>query len=894
MNKIAYQWSNELLESELNTHLDRGLSEGEATRRLNENGYNQLDEPKKRSLFMKFIDQILDFMILVLIGASVLSFITGDFTEGILILGIVLINAILGLAQEAKAEKALSSIKAMSSPHAKVKRDNKDQLIDVKNLVVGDVVLLDAGDYVPADCRIIESINLKCDESALTGEAIPVDKVSSIIDKDDIPLGDRINMGFMGTVVTYGRGKAVIVKTGMDTELGHIASMLTETKDEQTPLQKSMAQLGKILALIALAITAFIFIISIVEAYIVDGSISALVWKEAFMTAIALAVAAIPEGLPAIITIVLALGMQNLVKKNAIVRTLPAVETLGSTGIICSDKTGTLTQNMMTVQKVYTSLGYEEISEEQSNQKYLQKVAFYATLCNDTKLQKTDSEFIRIGDPTEIALIDLAISTHKDPIEMINSYPRIHELPFDSIRKLMTTVHEIDGQWIAVVKGAPDVLMNRITSIEGTTIDRIKSFTKANQEMAEKALRVLAVGYKILKKNINVKSLSFDDLEQGLTLLGLIGMMDPARPEVKDSIKQCDDAGIITVMITGDHIHTAIAIAKELNILKEDSIAITGHELDQMDDEAFDSKLRYIRVYARVSPENKVRIVDHWRKMGQVVAMTGDGVNDAPSIKKADIGIAMGITGTEVAKGAADMILTDDNFATIVNAVGEGRAIFANIKKAIHYLLSCNIGEILTIFLGTSLGLLIFGDRVTTLTAVQILWINLVTDSIMAIALGLEAKEEGIMKEKPRDTSKSLFADGFGSSIIKRGLLLGFLSFAAYSIGWFLGKSSGQEVLLSQTMTFMVLAMSQLVHSFNVRSEYQSVFKMKPNKAMLVAFLVSMSLQLLVICIPFSRDIFGLIFPNLIEWMIIIGLVIFPVFLVEMQKRKRRKMMKRG
>src|SRR3989339_175255 len=798
MSKFAYQWSHRLVEEQLNTHLDRGLSEHEALRRQQEEGLNQLDEGKKRSLWLKFIDQLADFMIIVLIGASILSFITGDMTEGFLIIGIVLVNAILGLAQEAKAEKALDSIKKMSSPQAKVRREGKDRLIDVKDLVKGDLVLLDAGDYVPADCRIIESINLKCDESALTGEAVPVEKISDALEEDNLPLGDRVNCGFMGTVVTYGRGKAVILQTGMQTELGKIASMLTATKDETTPLQKSMAQLGKILAVIALGITLFIFIISIVEAYIIDGFVSALIWKESFMTAIALAVAAIPEGLPAIITIVLALGMQNLVKKNAIVRTLPAVETLGSTAIICSDKTGTLTQNVMTIQKVYTNEGFKDIDHTYQTNETVSKVALYGTLCNDTKLQQKEDQLIKIGDPTEIALIDLSLAIHENPLQMHEHYPRLHELPFDSVRKLMTTVHLIDGKHVAVIKGAPDVIFSRLEAIDHDSMSHLDHYIKANQSMAEKALRVLAIAYKIIENPNDLKKLSFDDLEQDLTLLGLVGMMDPARPEVKDSIALCDQAGIITGMITGDHIHTAVA------------------------------------------------------------------------------------------KGAADMILTDDNFSTIVNAVSEGRAIFANIKKAIHYLLSCNIGEILTIFLGTSLGLLIFGGRVTTLTAVQILWINLVTDSIMAIALGLEPKEKDIMKDMPRDTKKSIFADGFGSSIIKRGLLLGLLSFGAYTIGWFLGKSSGTEVILSQTMTFMVLAMSQLVHAFNVRSETQSIFKMKPNKAMLIAFGLSMSLQLGVIIIAQTRDIFGITMPNLTQWLIIVGIVIFPVVLVEIQKAIKR------
>ncbi|RJX24131.1 MAG: cation-translocating P-type ATPase [Acholeplasma sp.] len=882
-----YQIKKNELNTYLQTDLVNGLTQEEVKRKLLEEGYNQLDEPKKRSIILKFFDQITDFMILVLIGASILSFITGDLAEGFLIIGIVIINAILGLAQEAKAEKALESIKELSSPQAKVRRDGKDQLINVKECVKGDLVLLDAGDYVPADVRIIESINLKCDESALTGEAVPVDKTDEDIDEDDLPLGDRFNMGYMGTVVTYGRGKAVIMDTGMHTELGHIASMLTETKDEQTPLQKSMASLGKILALIALGITVFIFIITIVEAYLIDGGASLDVWKEAFLTAIALAVAAIPEGLPAIITIVLALGMQNLVKKNAIIRTLPAVETLGSTAIICSDKTGTLTQNLMTVKNVFLHGKMIDINDKTESSKALENLATYGVLCNDTKLNKENDQLIKIGDPTEIALIDLAITLNHTPLDIHQAYPRHHELPFDSERKMMTTVHKVDGKTVAIIKGAPDVIFGRTAAIDQGSIDDLSLYVDANKAMAEKALRILAVAYKVIEPTEKLRSLSFQELEHDVTLLGLVGMMDPARPEVKDSIALCNKAGIKTIMITGDHKATAVAIALELGILHEDELAITGYDLDQMDDEAFFQALDKIRVYARVSPENKVRIVDAWKKKGEVVAMTGDGVNDAPSLKKADIGIAMGITGTEVAKGASDMILTDDNFATIVNAVSEGRAIFANIKKAILYLLSCNIGEILTIFLGTTIGILIFSTRVTTLTAVQILWINLVTDSIMAIALGLEPKEKNIMDEKPRDTKKSIFSDGFGSRIIKRGIMLGLLAFSSYILGWFLSSGASREIH-AQTITFMVLAMAQLVHSFNVRSETQSMFKMQVNPFMIGAFVLSMSLQLLVIFLPFTRNLFGLIFPTMIEWIIIIVIVFVPVGIVEVQKWIKR------
>lgn len=888
MAKLYHQLTIEELESLVSSNLKTGLTSIEVEKRLIENGRNQLDEAKGRSLFSKFIDQIKDFMIIVLIGASVLSFITGDTAEGFLIIGIVILNALLGLFQEAKAEKALASIKAMSSPHAKVKRDGVDIVIDVKNLVVGDIVILDAGDYVPADVRIIESINLKVDESTLTGEAVAVEKISEPIMDQDIPLGDRFNLGFMGTVVTYGRGVALVVAVGMQTELGKIASMLIETKDETTPLQKSISQLGKLLALIALGITFIIFVISIAEAYLVNGGADLLVWKEALLTSIALAVAAIPEGLPAIITIVLALGMQNLVKKQAIIRTLPAVETLGSTSIICSDKTGTLTQNLMTVQKVYMHDGFVQINEKTKATLQLKQIGIYGTLCNDTKIQKQEDDYIKIGDPTEIAFTDLSIAIGQNPIDILNKYPRLYELPFDSIRKLMTTVHDFEDGRYAIIKGAPDVLFKRSVSIHGTQKENMEAFENANKAMANDALRVLAVAYKKLDSSIDLKTLSNVDLEQDVTLLGLIGMMDPARPEVKDSIALCDKAGIKTIMITGDHINTAVAIAKELKIMKESDMAITGHELDLMDDDKFREIFEKIRVYARVSPENKVRIVDIWRDSGHVVAMTGDGVNDAPSIKKADIGIAMGMTGTEVAKGAADMILTDDNFSTIVNAVSEGRTIFSNIKKAIHFLLSCNVGEIITIFLGTTIGILIFSTRVTTLTAVQILWVNLVTDSLMAIALGLDPKEKDIMSEKPRDSKKSIFSDGLGKKIALQGLMLGLIAFSAYMIGWFMTSDPELKMITAQTLTFIVLAISQLVHAFNVRSQKHSVFGLAKNKYIIYAFLISLVLQVLVVVLPFTRDIFKIIMPNPVQWMIIFGLVLLPLLIIEITKHFKR------
>ena len=890
MEKLNYQLSSEEIISQLDSNIKTGLIEAEVLKRKETYGLNQLDETKKRPWILRFFDQINDFMIFVLLGASVLSFVTDEVSEGILILMIVLINAFLGLFQEAKAEKALESIKAMSSPQAKVLRDGTEKLIDVKYVTVGDIIILDAGDYVPADVRIIESINLKTDESPLTGEAVPVEKTTEPILDDEVPLGDRTNLGFMGTVVTYGRGKAIVTDIAMKTQLGKIATMLSETENETTPLQKSMAKLGKTLAIIALGITFIIFAITIVEAYIIDGSASFEDWKEALLTSVALAVAAIPEGLPAIITIVLALGMQNLVKKEAIIRTLPAVETLGSTSIICSDKTGTLTQNLMTVTKVFIENQLTDIDQDTQSNDTLDKLALFGTLCNDTKISIQEENYVKIGDPTEIAFIDLALALGKDPIKMIENNDRLYELPFDSNRKMMTTVHDFPDGRYAVTKGAPDVIFSRSSSIHNQDKFDIKTYEDANQDMSNNALRVLAVAYKKIDKSTTLKSLKSEDLENDMTLLGLIGMIDPARPEAKDAIALCNKAGIKTIMITGDHINTAVAIAKDLNILTDGEIAITGKDLDNMDDDEFFEKLEKIRVYARVSPENKVRIVDAWRKKDKVVAMTGDGVNDAPSIKKADIGIAMGITGTEVAKGAADMVLTDDNFATIVNAVSEGRTIFANIKKAIHFLLSCNIGEIITIFLGTTLGILVFSGRVTTLTAVQILWVNLVTDSLMAIALGLEPKEANIMDQQPRDTKKSIFADGLGLKIGMQGLMLGLISFAAYTIGWYMESSTlrADKMLSAQTMTFIVLALSQLAHAFNVRSETFSIFKLKRNKYIYYALAASLTLQLLVVFIPFTRDIFGITTLPFNQWLIVIGLVLLPIIVIEFTKLTKK------
>ena len=903
--KAVYQMSvDETLEMYQTSK--KGLSSQEAQKRFDENGPNALDEGKKKSIFSRLLDQFKDFMVLVLIVAALIAFIAAivenkpeELTEGILIIAIVVINAVLGVVQESKAEQALESIKKMSNPHATVLRDGKEIVIDVDKVVVGDIVVLHAGDYIPADIRILESINLKTDESALTGEPIPVEKTTDAILDDEVALGDRINSGYMSTVVTYGRGLAVVTATGMNTEIGKIATMLSTTETELTPLQKAISQLGKTLAIIALIVVSIIFVIQIIRGMFTSG-FENILWMEIFMSSIALAVAAIPEGLPAIITIVLAIGMQNLVKQHAIMRTLPAVETLGSTSIICSDKTGTLTQNVMTITNTYLFGATYKVSDIKKPNNTLQKLIDYGVLCNDTKVQlDAQNNYTKIGDPTEIALTDLAIAVGDNPVTTLEKYPRVHELPFDSERKLMTTVHEIKGQYISITKGAPDVLFARATQyndqgmlkkIDNKVID---TFIQQNTTYADQALRVLAIGYKVYNQKPEVLKLEHDALENDLILLGLVGMIDPARPEVKDAIVETKQAGITTIMITGDHKNTAVAIATDLGILGNEHLAITGKELDSMSDDEFYEKLENIRVYARVSPENKVRIVTAWKAKGKVVAMTGDGVNDAPSIKRADIGIAMGITGTEVAKGAADMILTDDNFATIVSAVKEGRTILANIKKAIHFLLSCNIGEIITIFLGVTLGIFLFPNEphLQILTAAQILWVNLVTDSFMAIALGLEPKEPDVMNYPPRDTNKSIFADGLGKKIAWQGIMIGFITFLAFYIGY---KINGDDMRHAQTMAFMVLAISQLFHAFNVRSENFSTFSLQPNKYLIFAFFGCLALQLITVTVPFiANNVFGVddvLTWQLLDWVVVLGFSVLPLIIVELVKLIQNKL----
>lgn len=890
------------IESNLETNIETGLSSDIYKKRLEKDGFNELKEPPKKNIFIRFLLHLYDFLTIILMLASILSFVTGEFIEGGLILAIVILNAILGLSQELKAEKSLKDIQNLASPHAKVLRDGIEMEVLSKDLVVGDIVLLDAGDYVPADIRIIQSHNLKIDESALTGETLAVDKTSDIIKQDEVSLGDRTNMGYMSTVVTYGRGIGIVVRCAMDTEIGKIASMLTTSKKEKTPLQLAIDKLSKLLGILSIIITILIFGITVIEMYTLSPtSPTWLDWKDTILGSIALAVAAVPEGLSAIITIILAVGMQKLAKNKAIMKTLPAVETLGSTSIICSDKTGTLTQNKMTVTKIFIDNEILDCKNLKLNNN-IKNLITYSILVNDAKISiNEDKTYNKLGDQTEIALLNLALDNNIDPISITNKYPRLFELSFDSDRKMMSTLHTIDNKLLSIVKGAPDVMLSKCINSK----EEIEMFEMANTKMTEMSLRVLAVGYKNVSKK---DTYTFNDLEDSITLIGLVGMIDPPRDEVKDAIKQAYDAGIKTIMITGDHKNTAVAIARDLNIITSDiDGALTGLELDKLSDEEFLDKIDNIKVYARVSPENKVRIVNTFKQKGNIVAMTGDGVNDAPALKNANIGVAMGITGTEVSKGAADMVLVDDNFTTIISAVSEGRKIFSNIKKSIFFLLSSNIGEIIAIFLATIFGAIIFKDSKLPLGAIHLLWINLVTDSLMAIGLGLEPKELDIMKNKPRNPKESFFANKGGLKIALEGLMIGIIAFSAYLLGYLLADTSNAvrynltaikyQERVATTMTFMVLAMSVLVHAFNLRSFKHSIFKLKQNYFLLFSFIGTIIVQMLVFVIPgINTTIFKLVTPSEIGyklWIVIIVFTLLPLIIGEISKIFIRKFSKK-
>ena len=750
----------EVLKS-LSSNAERGLTSSQVAELQGKFGPNKLSEGKKKTNLQRFLEQFKDVMIIILLLAAAVSFVVAcfghdpmEFFEPALILLIVVLNAVLGVVQESKAEKALDALKNMSAPHARVLRDGAEQVIDASGLVPGDIIRLEAGDFVPADARLLKSAGLKSEESALTGESVPSEKDAEAAVEEKAPLGDRDNMVFSGCSVTYGTATAVVTGTGMQTEMGKIAGMLAGEQDTQTPLQQKLSQLGKYLGFVALAACAVIFVV---------GLINGIHVLEIFMTSVSLAVSAIPEGLPAIVTIVLAIGVQRMVKKNALIRRLPAVETLGSASVICSDKTGTLTQNRMTLTKVWVEgqQGLEAVSEGNS-QMARHLLTLGALCCDGSVTYGADGKETHIGDPTETAIL---VAAHKNGLEqeaLNGKYPRLGELPFDSDRKLMTSVNQMEGKTVVIVKGAFDVMAARC--VKGD----LEAAREKNDEMSRQALRVLAVGYKVIPSL--PEELTSEALENGLTLLGLVGMIDPPRPEAKAAVATCRKAGIKPVMITGDHVVTASAIAKELGILGPEDRAITGAELDAMDDKALDENVEHIAVYARVSPENKIRIVKAWQKKGQVVSMTGDGVNDAPALKAADIGCAMGITGTDVAKGAADMTLTDDNFATIVDAVREGRGIYANIRKVVGFLLGTNIGEVLTVFFAMILW------RKTPLLSMQLLWINLVTDSLPAIALGMEAVEPDVMDHPPKPKSEGIFAHGLGLRIVLQGVMFALLS----------------------------------------------------------------------------------------------------------------------
>ncbi len=856
----------ELLE-QLGSNAQTGLTVEQAKQKLGQIGPNKLKEKKKKSTLARFLDQFKDVMIIILLLAAAVSFTMiciegnwGELFEPALIVLIVILNAVMGVYQEGKAEKALDALKNMSAPHARVIRDGEEKIVDASELVPGDIIRLEAGDFVPADARLLHSVSLKSEESALTGESVPSEKEYTAEVAEDAPLGDRSNMVFSGCSITYGTATAVVTGTGMNTEMGKIAGLLEGEGEGQTPLQEKLAQLGKYLGFVALGACAIVFIV---------GLLNGLEWMHLFMTAVSLAVSAIPEGLPAIVTIVLSIGVQRMVKKNALIRRLPAVETLGGASVICSDKTGTLTQNRMTLTKVYldNTKTLEDISENNSDA--VRALLNYATLCCDGSVVFADGKEQHIGDPTETAIVVAAYKNGMTKDSLNATCPRVAELPFDSDRKLMTTVNMIDGKPIAIVKGAFDMMAPRCV------VGDIEAAKEMTETMSRDALRVLAVACKAL--DAVPENPTSEELEKDLTFLGLVGMIDPPRPEAKAAVATCRKAGIKPVMITGDHVVTASAIAKELGILQEGDRAITGAQLDAMSEEELDAQVENISVYARVSPENKIRIVKAWQRKGQVVSMTGDGVNDAPALKAADIGCAMGITGTDVAKGAADMTLTDDNFATIVDAVREGRGIYANIKKVVGFLLGTNIGEVITVFVAMLLW------HQTPLLSMQLLWINLVTDSLPAISLGMEEVENDVMDKKPKAKTEGIFANGLGVRVVLQGLMFGILSLIAFWIGW---QGNNALVANGQTLAFMVLALSQVVQSYNMRSDH-SLFRIGPftNKKLNLSALVSIVLVVLVLFTPGLSDAFGLVALPWWQYLVALGLILVPIVVMEIGKQ---------
>lgn len=841
---------------------EQGLLADQAAKRLAETGKNKLEEGKKRSLAMRLLDQMKDPMVIVLIAAAVISGLFNEFADMVIILVVVILNAVLGCFQESKAEHAIEALQKMSAPHTKVRRDNVVCDIKSEDVVVGDIVLLEAGDSVPADMRLITTASLKIEEAALTGESVAVEKNKETIavTNSEVPLGDRFNMTYMGTNVAYGRGEGVVTATGMSTEMGKIAGILAETKDNKTPLQIKLASLSKILSILVIAICVIIFAVNIIR----SGGFRNSDILEMLLTSVSLAVAAIPEGLVVVVTILLSIGVTKMSKRNSIIRRLTAVETLGCTQIICSDKTGTLTQNKMTVVDHY---GDEAL------------LAQAMTLCTDVEVDDT-GEFM--GEATELALVIYANKLNLNKKALEKTKPRIGEVPFDSERKLMTTVHRIaDDSYRQYTKGAPDEILKGCTSIliNGEvlelTLELKEAVSAANKGMADKALRVLGAAYKDYK--IEPAEYSSAAIENEMTFIGLAGMIDPIRPEVKDAIAECKDAGIRAIMITGDHRDTAVAIAKELGILGENQKAITGAQLSEMSNEEFEETIEAYSVYARVQPEHKVRIVNTWHKKGKVTAMTGDGVNDAPALKSADIGVGMGITGTDVTKNVADMVLTDDNFASIVYAVEEGRRIYENIRKAIQFLLASNLSEVLAIFIATMTNVQLFAP-------IHILWINLVTDTFPAMALGMEEAEDDIMKQQPRDSKEGIFADGLGINVVYQGVLLAILTLVSYFIG------NDKSHITGMTMAFCTLSMCEVFHAFNLRSRKKSIFKVhKMNMYLVGAAALSAIFTLGVIYIPGLNTVFRLTALSFGNLLTALGLAVIIIPAVEAVKLMQRK-----
>ena len=882
---------------EMKTDIKQGLTLDEVKERQKLFGKNILVAKKGKNLLQKFLSQFADFMIIILICAAIISLLVSymdgnpDFVDPIIIMMIIILNAFLGVLQETKAEKALEALKKMSAPTAHVLRDIKVNEIPSSDLVPGDIVILETGSFVPADCRLVHAVNLRVEEASLTGESHPVEKNANIRLLPDTNLADRINMVMATSTILYGRGVGIVTSTGMNTQVGHIARMIMDDDTPDTPLQKRLAKTGKVLGIAALVICGLVFII---------GVYKDLPPFDMFMTSVSLAVAAIPEGLPAIVTIMLSLGVQRMAKKNAVIRKLPAVETLGSATVICSDKTGTLTQNVMTVTEISSVDKKEAIKGD-----YGFFLLSHAALCSDALLQIEDNQPVLTGEPTEKALVLAAYHSGAYKPDLDSLYQRIYEIPFDSARKLMTTVHKSPdtSSYRCITKGAYDFLIERCSHIyrdgkqQPMTAREKNRISALNSTMTERALRVIAVAYKNLPE-FNTKASSMN-LEKDLTFIGLIGMIDPPREEVKDAVRICRQAGIKPIMITGDHILTAKAIAKELGILTPQTEAITGEELSKMSTERLNDIIGRFSVFARVSPEHKVRIVKAYQSKGEVVAMTGDGVNDAPALKAADIGCAMGITGTDVAKNASDMILTDDNFATIVSAVQEGRGIYENIRKAVHFLLSSNIGEILTIFIAILIGL------PTPLVAVQLLWVNLVTDSLPAISLGVEPASRDIMKRNPISPKKGMFADGLALQIIIEGILIGSLALCAFVIGvkyydtpglynsLIHHEANGMAIYtpwVGRTMSFAVLSLSQLFHSFNMRSHRSlSEIGVLSNRKLVLSFIICALLQITVISIAPLARVFQVVPLNLRQWAIVFLLAISPVVVVEFQKRINSK-----